>query len=341
MKKKILLFLTVAFFQLAHSQGGGCPLILPNVNISICIGDSIFLGGAWQRSAGVFIDTFGITTACDTIVTTTITVNNLGVMGSLPDSVIVCESFNQTLTMTAQNMSSFQWQLDSGSGFTNIINGGIYNGANTNELSVSPLDTLLTGNLYRIIMFDECGNGPFMDATYFKVSAPHDLNNPAEDMERCLDDNSLITVDYNGYNYVWNNGQTGQYLQVTESGTYSVSFLEKGTNCILSDEFKVTIEDCVANCVVIAPTGFSPNSSTKNDEFKVITTCDEGFTFFEFRIYNRWGELIFFTDNPTKGWDGSCKNNKAEIGVYTYAVAYVKNLKTDKDLLTGNITLVR
>ena len=316
-----------------------------NKNISICEDalPYVFLDGSIHNSntAVVHINTLNSINNCDSIITTNLIINKLGIIGSIPDSVIICESFNQILTMSSQNMTSFQWKLDNGAGFTNIINGGIYSGANSNELSVSPLDTLLTGNLYKIIMFDECGNGPFMDVTYLKVSAPHDLNNPIEDVERCLDENSLITVDYNGYNYVWDNGQTGQYLQATESGTYSVSFLEKGTNCILSDEFNVRIEDCIANCIVTAPTGFSPNSSTKNDEFKVITSCDEGFSFFEFRIYNRWGEEIFFTDNPTKGWDGSYKNSNVEIGLYTYVVEYIKNLKTDKVLLTGNITLIR
>ena len=148
-------------------------------------------------------------------------------------------------------------------------------------------------------------------------------------------------VDYNGYNYVWNNGQTGPYLQIDGEGTYSVTFTENGTDCAMEDEFEVSIEDCIANCVVLAPTGFSPNASSTNDVFRVMSSCDEGFLNYEFKVFNRWGELIYITNNPTEGWDGNYKNSEANVGVYVYIVDFVKNGQTKKEQLTGQVTLIR
>ncbi|NKQ39073.1 MAG: gliding motility-associated C-terminal domain-containing protein, partial [Methanosarcinales archaeon] len=278
---------------------------------------------------------------CDSLITTNLTINNLGVFSTIPDTIKVCDNFYQEIEMNNQNMTSVQWQLNSGTGFNNLIDTGIYSGTASNKLTISSLDVSLDGNMYRVVMFDECGYGPFMDTTILKVAEPHDVANPIDDVVRCLRDSSLIVIDYNGYNYVWNNGQTGPHLIVNGSGTYTVNFLENGTDCKMDDEFEVEINDCVANCVVLAPTGFSPNESNSNDLFRVMTSCDEGFSFFEFKVFNRWGEMVYTTNNPTDGWDGEYKNGKAEIGVYAYTVDFIKNGITKKEKLIGQVTLIR
>ena len=109
----------------------------------------------------------------------------------------------------------------------------------------------------------------------------------------------------------------------------------------MSDTIAVAIEDCISNCVVLAPTGLSPDQSGMNDLFRVVTTCNEGFSAFYFAIYNRWGELVYTTNDWREGWDGIYKETPAEIGTYTYYLEYTKELSNQKEFLQGNITLIR
>ena len=61
---------------------------------------------------------------------------------------------------------------------------------------------------------------------------------------------------------------------------------------------------------------------------------------FDMKIFNRWGEMIFRTDNPLKGWDGRGKHAQAPEGVYVYLIEYSVTGK-DKMIKTGAVSLLR
>ncbi len=85
------------------------------------------------------------------------------------------------------------------------------------------------------------------------------------------------------------------------------------------------------------PNAFSPNGDNTNDEFLPI---NYGITEYEFKIYNRWGELIFQTSNPGKGWDGTFKGVEQELDVYIYVITG-KGFDNSPYYQQGNVTLVR
>jgi gliding motility-associated-like protein len=60
----------------------------------------------------------------------------------------------------------------------------------------------------------------------------------------------------------------------------------------------------------------------------------------DFGIYNRWGELIFSSDNQSTCWDGTHMGKPVMTGVYAYRL-YVEQLDGNKIEKTGNITLVK
>jgi gliding motility-associated-like protein len=68
------------------------------------------------------------------------------------------------------------------------------------------------------------------------------------------------------------------------------------------------------------PTAFTPNDDGTNDVYYV---RGGPFTEIDFRIYNQWGEVVFETQNPDEGWDGTYKGQKQPLGVYLFTIKAV------------------
>lgn len=89
------------------------------------------------------------------------------------------------------------------------------------------------------------------------------------------------------------------------------------------------------------PNAFTPNGDSVNDEFKGVGVM-AGAKAFNFTIWNRWGELIYQTDSPNKGWNGRKFNAGAESppGVYVVLVTY-RDPRGNPYELKGFVTLIR
>ena len=85
------------------------------------------------------------------------------------------------------------------------------------------------------------------------------------------------------------------------------------------------------------PTIFSPNADERNDALCLLGSCIQTMTY---SIYNRWGELVFTSDNQSECWDGTFRGKPAPVGVYAYKLQYTLTDGTIK-AESGNITLVR
>ena len=89
------------------------------------------------------------------------------------------------------------------------------------------------------------------------------------------------------------------------------------------------------------PNAFTPNGDDVNDFFRG-NGIFQGIENFEFLIWNRWGEQIFATTDPSQGWNGA-KDNKGQImpnGVYVYLVTF-SGPRGKPYNLKGFATLVR
>jgi gliding motility-associated-like protein len=120
-----------------------------------------------------------------------------------------------------------------------------------------------------------------------------------------------------------------------EPGTYTMKLhVENSGNC--SDEYEKDV--CVLDPVVIfIPDIFSPNGDGLNDILYVRVKSVSQFTF---TVYDRWGEKVFETNNPDKGWDGRIKSGAAEQGVYVWYLS-AKMADGTVESRKGDVTLVR
>ena len=86
------------------------------------------------------------------------------------------------------------------------------------------------------------------------------------------------------------------------------------------------------------PTGFTPNGDGKNDKFKPFTVGITNLNYF--RVYNRWGQLIFSTAKLNDGWDGRVSGREQPSGTYVWMV---QGVARDGKVITkkGTVTLIR
>lgn len=96
------------------------------------------------------------------------------------------------------------------------------------------------------------------------------------------------------------------------------------------------------NYTLFIPNSFSPDGNEFNNLFLVYGYGIETSNF-QLEIYNRWGELIFASNNPEIGWDGSLgiKGEMAPIGTYTYYLSYQLKNQVKQKLISGHVNLIR
>jgi hypothetical protein len=60
-------------------------------------------------------------------------------------------------------------------------------------------------------------------------------------------------------------------------------------------------------------------------------------------IFNRWGEVIFFSDDPNIGWEGTLGNQGLDVqtGIYTYLISFKTPQLDDRQIITGHVNLIR
>lgn len=89
---------------------------------------------------------------------------------------------------------------------------------------------------------------------------------------------------------------------------------------------------------IYVPTGFTPNSDGRNDRFLPIPVGIKSLNYF--RVFNRWGQMVFSTNRLHDGWDGKISGTDQPSGVYVWMIEAVTN---DNRVVTkkGTVTLVR
>jgi gliding motility-associated-like protein len=131
-----------------------------------------------------------------------------------------------------------------------------------------------------------------------------------------------------GYTYQWYppaginfddiKNPTFNYNQQTK---YTITLTPPDGNCPTVDTLLVTISDRIpGGCVskIDVPNAWSPNGDGHNDKLYPLTICMKELKYF--RVYDRWGQLMFETHTLGQGWDGTFKGQPQVMDVYTWIV---------------------
>ncbi len=148
------------------------------------------------------------------------------------------------------------------------------------------------------------------------------------------------------------------YLWVFDDGTTSVSTNPIHEYLGAPDDFVVTLYaynevgcyDTMMYTITVfedllfyVPNSFTPNNDGTNDEFNPVLTSGYEKGTYTLYIFNRWGEVIFESNNPAIGWDGSYAFNDApsQDGVYTWKITFGILQTEEEKIYHGHVTLIR
>ena len=229
----------------------------------------------------------------------------------LPDSISLCADQVDTLDATVSGAISYNWS---------------------------------TGQIGPIIFVDEPGtysvtvSGSFCDATASVDAVPGkkaELILPNDTTTCPGKEVTLVAESMNGDAF-WS-ATGGPRLTTDDPGIYRAV----AVNDCGSDTSYVSIGEGECGCRVYTPNVFTPNSDGLNDQFKVEYECE--FAEFKLVIFNRWGNEVFRSNDPDKGWNGAVDGYLVPTGVYMYSLRYVNNNTVLKSPVqrTGSLTLIR
>ena len=140
-----------------------------------------------------------------------------------------------------------------------------------------------------------------------------------------------LVPEFEPYRIRWQDGSTGDVLVAEKEGTYQVE-VKDNIGCTASASAFLTVQ----KRHIAAPDAFLPKSHSENSRFYLKEVNFVGR--FEMYIYDRWGELVFKTDEIgfSGGWNGTFKGMDCQSGVYVWVA-----LADGKEVGRGTVVLVR
>ncbi len=320
------------------------PVVTGNAQVSICAGDSILLGGAYQNAQGIYVDTLQTAAGCDSIVNTTLILIQ-PTMGTTTASICLGDSI----------LLGGSYRGNAGT-YVDTLFGAAATGCDSLLFTSLSIITPSTGVDTVYICSDDViniGGQPVSDAgTYPNVITggaasgcdsivsvtvivlpDRVLNASASDTIICYGEVISLSVT-GGDKYVWDHGENGSkvFAQPDVTTTYEVM-----DTTVCGDPSAYVTVEVLEQVVFYVPNIFSPNGDGNNDQFLI---RQKGVEEFHLMIYSRWGEKVFETEDPLQGWDGTFKGKTLNTGVFVYKVE-AKTRCADKIDQKGEIAITR
>ncbi len=186
--------------------------------------------------------------------------------------------------------------------------------------------------LYKVVA--SVGNCVYTDSLHvsFNDSLYVDIG---RDTSLCIGEEFLLHANTNANTYTWQDGTSTLDYAVANAGTYSL-IAQNGCG---ADTVSVKIDLRHCECELTMPNAFTPNGDGLNETFRPLHPCN--MNSFLLRIFDRYGEMVFESTDPTKGWDGRFRNAKADPGSYVWMASYVNTDSQQRRLKKGFVILIR
>jgi gliding motility-associated-like protein len=271
-------------------------------------------------------------------VSTSVTVNAIPNVSFDVSILEGCSPLSVQLWNTSQdaNLSTLtEWAIDNSSNFNgDTINPTLFSGCHDITLSMTVNGCVGT------VTYDD-----FICAESIPVASFSPNINSFTESSQAIE---LINQSIGASSYSWNMGDgtfytttdvTHMYGQ-TSSGQTIWLTATSDLGCVDSTSITIPYEDAI---IYFIPNTFTPDGNEFNNIFLPVFTAGIDFHTFEMSIFNRWGEVIFYSDDPTRGWEGTFGNQGLDVqsGVYTYLISFKTPQLDDRQIITGHVNLIR
>ncbi len=263
-----------------------------------------------------------------------IKINFIGVRINVENGAI-CSGQNDTLT--AVNLTGMPLTYS----WTPISE--IISGTNTSTVVVNPVNDLT----YYVTAQNSLGCSTFDSAiVYVSGFDPSIINISADNDTLYVGDGTYLHIfPDSAFSYEWtpsnslnNSTIANPYATPTFNTTYTVLLTENSSTC--SYIRTITIYAWELNCKdpdVFLPNAFTPNGDSEND---VLYLRGKFVEEMNLKIYNRWGELVFESNQQNVGWDGTYNGKPVDPAVFVYHLT-VKCVDGQEYFKKGNVTVIR
>jgi gliding motility-associated-like protein len=251
---------------------------------------------------------------------------NITIPGTLtvPGSILICENESLFLMVDDKKSENYQW-----TGPNNFF-------STDKNPSVLKANTTFSGNYSVVGLLDGCPTLPGITKATVKANPKPNLG---ADALICPDEPTFNLQLQAGFfsKYLWQDNSSLPYFQVQEEDTYTVGVWDEW-GCFGVDTI-VLERQCPTK--VYAPTAFSPNKDGINDLFFLY---GDDILAFDLKIADRWGNIVFKTNNFQEGWNGQYLGIDLDPGIYVWMATiegYRRNGKTFIETKSGTVALIR
>jgi gliding motility-associated-like protein len=147
------------------------------------------------------------------------------------------------------------------------------------------------------------------------------------------------------YNWIFGDGTTSSleyppaksYPDLPQDKNYTVQLIvSDGPGCY---DTAAQIIQVIANCYIAVPSAFTPNGDGINDYLYPLNAYKA--VNLEFRVYDRYGQIVFQTTNWTIRWDGNVNGKPQPVGTYVWTLRYTNSDTGEKVSQKGTTVLMR
>ncbi|HNL84810.1 MAG TPA: gliding motility-associated C-terminal domain-containing protein, partial [Chitinophagales bacterium] len=329
------------------------PKSRSTVNTTICSGQSYTIGTQTFNQSGTYFITLTAASSCDSIVTLNLTVNP-PLTSTINKSICAGDSYtigsqtfnaSGTYTVTVQNQSGcdsiITLNLSVSEPLVSNINRIICRG----EEVVIGDSTFTNAGMHHAILQSSAGCDSTVNLDLTVIDGPDvtistSLTNPVAGQEFQLHASSPLATTFNWTPVSNVTSPTDSITAATiiETTWFYVTVTGSNTRCATTDSILIELKEieCTFDNLYI-PNAFTPNGDEKNDLFIVRGPLLKSMSML---IYDRWGTVVFETNDLGTGWDGTYKGKLVQADVFGFII---RGECSNGTIITkkGNVTVLR